>query len=308
VWHIDHDHSVCHTQYYAFAICSEIFCVIHHQTTSTALSYSRALLPPEGPLATHWRIEGCHPHACNLRSTQGHHLAIVSPRHGNGPFHIVVPLAVLNKLPHAGWIEWVDGQLHGTQVTIRLDPAQAWEPRLPALSLPPPWPILVQRIPLYAQQLQRLLTDPQSGLPGLVDRFAAGIQALTSGLRTNNLTTIGTGIEQLAGLGPGLTPAGDDLLLGFLAGLWLRREMNWPTEMVQAISNQVNALATPRTTSLSATWLRHAAQGEFGEPWHGLAQALSSQQRPAMDLALARIAASGATSGLAALSGLYLCC
>lgn len=65
----------------------------------------------------------------------------------------------------------------------------------------------------------------------------------------------------LAGRGPGLTPAGDDLLAGYAAGLVLfhgRRDE----------ARRLAAEAAPRTTGLSATLLWHAADGELSEPAH----------------------------------------
>jgi Protein of unknown function (DUF2877) len=67
--------------------------------------------------------------------------------------------------------------------------------------------------------------------------------------------------DQLAGRGPGLTPAGDDILCGYVAGIFLfhdRREE--AAEMAER--------AATRTSRLSATLLRHAAVGELPEPAH----------------------------------------
>ncbi|HET7421665.1 MAG TPA: DUF2877 domain-containing protein [Candidatus Dormibacteraeota bacterium] len=65
----------------------------------------------------------------------------------------------------------------------------------------------------------------------------------------------------LAGLGPGLTPAGDDVLAGYAAGLVL---LHGQRKRAEQIANQ----AAARTNSLSATLLRHAAQGEVPEVVH----------------------------------------
>jgi hypothetical protein len=65
----------------------------------------------------------------------------------------------------------------------------------------------------------------------------------------------------LAGRGPGLTPDGDDLIAGYVAGLTL----------LHARTGEAAALAeaaAARTTALSATLLRHAARGELPEPAH----------------------------------------
>ncbi len=69
----------------------------------------------------------------------------------------------------------------------------------------------------------------------------------------------------LAGRGAGLTPAGDDLLCGYVAGLVL-----WHGRDLEAAA--IAAAAAVRTTSLAATLLRHAAAGELPEPAHALLQ------------------------------------
>ena len=68
---------------------------------------------------------------------------------------------------------------------------------------------------------------------------------------------------RLAGRGGGLTPAGDDLLAGYAAGLFLF----WGRARE---AGEIAEAAAPRTTSLSATLLRHAARGELPEPAHAL--------------------------------------
>jgi hypothetical protein len=100
--------------------------------------------------------------------------------------------------------------------------------------------------------------------------------------------------RSLAGLGYGLTPAGDDFLLGMMAALWLLGER----ETLPAIAH-----AAARTTTLSAAFLTAAAQGQFIEAWHGLAHALHRQDDAGGQAALRRIAAFGGSSGRDALAG-----
>lgn len=70
-------------------------------------------------------------------------------------------------------------------------------------------------------------------------------------------------VRRLAGCGEGLTPSGDDLLLGFVAGLVLFRHS-------RGLARHIAESAARRTTALSATLLRHAARGEVPEPVHAL--------------------------------------
>ena len=67
----------------------------------------------------------------------------------------------------------------------------------------------------------------------------------------------------LAGQGPGLTPGGDDLLVGYAAGLVLWHDRRSEAEAIAVV-------AAPRTTLLAATLLRHAARGELPEAAHAL--------------------------------------
>ena len=95
--------------------------------------------------------------------------------------------------------------------------------------------------------------------------------------------------DQLAGRGPGLTPAGDDILCGYVAGLFLfhdRREE----------AAEIARRAAARTTRLSATLLRHAAIGELPEPAHAFLA--TGDSRP--------LAAFGHSSGLCLRLGLTL--
>jgi Protein of unknown function (DUF2877) len=68
-------------------------------------------------------------------------------------------------------------------------------------------------------------------------------------------------VLNLAGRGPGLTPAGDDVLVGYAAGLAL---FHGQASAAAAIARR----AGPLTTSLSATLLEHASRGELPEPAH----------------------------------------
>jgi hypothetical protein len=94
---------------------------------------------------------------------------------------------------------------------------------------------------------------------------------------------------RLAGRGPGLTPAGDDVLCGYVAGLRLFWGLN-----EEAATIAENAAA--RTTSLAATLLRHAARGELPEPAHAALE--SGDTGP--------LRAFGHTSGSCLLFGLAL--
>lgn len=103
----------------------------------------------------------------------------------------------------------------------------------------------------------------------------------------------------LGGLGPGLTPAGDDVLAGVLLA---RRVLGGPgaEPELRAVAGGV------ATTELSAALLAWAARGQAVEPVHDLLGALAAGDRLAAAAGVERVAALGASSGADLLLGLKL--
>lgn len=117
---------------------------------------------------------------------------------------------------------------------------------------------------------------------------ALGIDgALLADLITNSAAAV----AGLLGRGPGLTPAGDDVLAGFLLGT---RAFGLDAARVRAA---VAGLAPGRTTALSAALLWHAARGECVD---GVAAVLADPSGPAVG----RLLWIGHTSGAALAAGL----
>lgn len=104
-------------------------------------------------------------------------------------------------------------------------------------------------------------------------------------------------VRSLIGVGPGLTPAGDDILVGFAAGMAMAG--CGLDDLRAAIGDNAH-----RTTDLSAAMLRDAGAGLFFEPVIGFAVAImfGGDVRGA----LARLARVGDTSGTAAALGLLI--
>ncbi len=105
------------------------------------------------------------------------------------------------------------------------------------------------------------------------------------------------GVLGLAGLGGGLTPAGDDWLNGLMLWAWLAHPA--PARF----GRHLVALAAPRTGALSAAFLRAAARGECSAPWQRLLAALSQGERTGIASAAQAVLARGATSGADTLAG-----
>jgi hypothetical protein len=175
--------------------------------------------------------------------------------------------------------------------------AAAWwdpHPRLPS-----PRPAL---LPEGVRQLRNALYGegvPHSAftLPGLPTGPGGPLAALRGAVRRADLDAALRTAVRLVGLGPGLTPAGDDVMAGTVAGLVL---LGHPS--AQRFAAGVYALAGGRTTELSRALLRHAACGrvsaEYAAVLHGLVG-----ERP-LGRAIDGLLATGSTSGRAMALGL----
>lgn len=243
-----------------------------------------------------------HTHACNFVTPTGAIIALVTPQHGNGPFHIVLPGPLPASLTrdHEKSGQWRQGSLWVGTLQIALQQAIIWQPDLPALHHP-------------FHQATHLLHElahhsPPSalhrGAAALVQRAQQGIALLQSGLTQGDEDKVGAGVTRLAGLGPGLTPAGDDFLVGLLAALHACRLHAPATQPeINNCCRLIAQTAAPHTTRLSAQWLHHAGQGHFGEAWHHLIDALNRNESAAITATAHRILTTGATSGIDAMSG-----
>jgi Protein of unknown function (DUF2877) len=107
----------------------------------------------------------------------------------------------------------------------------------------------------------------------------------------------------LLGLGPGLTPSGDDFLVGFLAGLrslpgrTIKRE-----HFLCQFGNELGKLAATATNEVARTFVTHAGQGHFTESIVSLGRALAHGS--GLTFAAQALLSFGASSGADTLVGI----
>jgi hypothetical protein len=107
-------------------------------------------------------------------------------------------------------------------------------------------------------------------------------------------------LENLVGLGPGLTPSGDDALAGALIALHECGNAG----AAAGFAERVLPLARLRTNKISFAHLAAAADGEGAEPIHDILAALASADESDIASGLARIDRIGHTSGWDAVAGI----
>lgn len=162
-------------------------------------------------------------------------------------------------------------------------------------------------IDVYSRSRQPL--GHSAALECLVDSSGDTVPALLQATKNFQLEVAKTSIRRLLGLGPGLTPSGDDFLVGYLAGLWSTADHSLvQTQFLAAIGCELSQSAGI-TTDISRTYLRSAAQGHVSEPIAKLAQQLKRAKtitsvRTAVHVALEV----GHTSGTDGVVGLLLGC
>jgi len=137
------------------------------------------------------------------------------------------------------------------------------------------------------------------------ERLTQAALDLGRGVRAGRLDAICDAAARLVGLGPGLQPAGDDFLCGFLAAGHCRRAARLArSRLLTSFAEAVRDLLG-ETTDISAGFLRDALAGRVSRPLAALAEACSDAPGSNLDGALLRLAAVGHSSGLDAATGFF---
>lgn len=247
---------------------------------------------------------------------------------GNGPLNALVECGA----GHAWQPDGIEPQMPahvvagvlavGGSAAFPLVAAQAW--------VPPPWPAVWQPRAVR-EALQRLAAEAAPRLPGeglaltvfgepQVSGIAAAVarRALLSTATVSDWLAVAlepaampeaelTGaaraaVHALVGLGPGLTPSGDDVLAGLLVAL----HAAGAGEAAAALAAFVAEAPEPSTTSLSRACLAAAADGHASETMAVLIQAVLAATPESFTMHLDRIDAIGHTSGWDMLAGVAL--
>ena len=130
----------------------------------------------------------------------------------------------------------------------------------------------------------------------------APVERLLDGIAAHDLHRISEGAGDLAGLGTGLTPSGDDFLIGVMFALWSTLE----PEHASSLSAALFSATSGRTNIISTNYLERAAMGEASQAWHDLILALSQQDAAGLTAPVQSLIQLGHSSGQDALTGFLL--
>jgi hypothetical protein len=148
-----------------------------------------------------------------------------------------------------------------------------------------------------------------SPITTLVERAVETVPVLIDATGNLQADAAITAFRPLIGLGPGLTPSGDDFIVGYLAGLWSTAGSD--SSRLRFMSSLGTRLseAADGTNEISRTYMKSAINGNVSEPIATLAQRIG--QANSMDgvrEATRTALQVGSTSGADGVLGLLLGC
>lgn len=231
---------------------------------------------------------------CNLVNERQEVLSIVAPQVGNGPFNLMIQgqVSFLECVDIDSPVSLAADQLMIGDLIIKTPGAKLWNPR-------PDWEILhANRATIFNQLTQLPITAYSTTSLGA--QFSNSlISSLSQNLAIADIPSSIIAAKQLAGLGLGLTPAGDDFMMGAMYAAWIIHS----TDVAKLLTEKIANTAAPLTTSLSAAWLKSAGKGEAGILWHYFFETLTSHDHLRVEEGMTSILAVGETSGADALWG-----
>ena len=198
---------------------------------------------------------------------------------------------------------------HDADWLVMLETASTWEPR-PCVQWVAPRDLADRLRTARAtvigegagESLLPLLwaSGPGTGVERAGVVGAAGIPArlLCDAAVRGHAVSVAWAARSLAGLGPGLTPSGDDLLAGFAAAWILVGDsagLDGTTR--ERVTAAIFAGAKRRASPLGRAWLAHACRGELVEPMTRFVAALLAAEPRDLGAAARGALAVGSSSG-----------
>ena len=206
-----------------------------------------------------------------------------------------------------------------SSLTVQLNGARFWKCDLTALKFSPTnpaastawslvWNALNKRQRLMGSEIvaEDLFHLSTLGQAGILHRVAEAIRGLLNATRQYELTDA-SAVHSLIGLGPGLTPSGDDILVGYMAGLWCTvQEISERSQFISSLGKTILELSD-KTNDISRTYLYHAVRGQISSRLANLAEAICRGADPGqLHIAAETAMSAGHTSGMEVVTGLLM--
>ncbi|AOV97690.1 cytoplasmic protein [Edwardsiella hoshinae] len=247
--------------------------------TLNALASAGLYRLPDGE----WMLHSRFSQAINFIHANGELLTLYRYGKGMGPNGLLLSHSSFSRMTLVSCLHKSGNQLSGQGLVLRSH--RELKLRVMTAAITP-----VDLSSYYFQQsgLGGALNEPLNTMPCYAE-IIAGLNRWGSGFTPD--------WRWLIGLGPGLTPSGDDMLTGMLA-VFVATGM--PVHLFLPPADQLALL----TTSVSCSYLNSARLGEFSTPVLRVMRDLQTGQDA--DRALRRLLAVGHTSGADIVSGIAL--
>ena len=109
--------------------------------------------------------------------------------------------------------------------------------------------------------------------------------------------------SEFVGLGSGLTPSGDDFILGFLAFFHFLKKAPFRSNFIREIRNKLMNSVPGRTSYISEVYLNYGLNGQFSEILTAFIQGLFTGDRKELMERTLRLINIGSTSGIDMIAG-----
>ena len=254
------------------------------------------------PLRFEGEVHSIFSKAFNIRTEEDELISIVAAEKLNGPHRILL------KLPEDDFISF--GIKRGTKTVrtaqeisidngnflISLEKAKRWSSQVEIKK-----EISAGKIGDAIFYLKIFLAGEKKNR--ISQELEVRTQKLIKSIEEENSPKISKNVKRLIGFGEGLTPSGDDFLVGLVTSLHFL-DNSESQHLLQKIKRIIN-LEKERTTFLSGKFLEYACQGKFSETILSLMKTIFSEDREEVEEATKRCLDFGATSGRDTILGVF---
>ncbi len=250
-------------------------------------------------------------HACNIQLGENVLITLISPNLPNYPAAIRLDIAEDRMIRSIGFkvgmkvaVNKDEIKIPAININILLADADVWDSS--PLFLHPVIPKETLHEDLEKIWKLTLKYGTMEGVASVLDKdqkfncwvnfIIDSLNKLPAEIKCNNYKMISEISRHLIGLGPGLTPAADDFLLGIIASIYyIGHYFGNRFENLKKITNAMISGLAGRTTLISEVMLKNGVRARFCEPLKELMVALISGTF--VDEKCLRLLNTGGTSG-----------
>ena len=249
------------------------------------------------------RVHSVFDRVVNVRGDRGELFSIATRDVDNAPNTVVIDVPAFDATALREG-DHVTGSARSLELAehavIALDTAIPWHPQRT------PYPRASARLErnlvlARAHAAQAFGRDTRAASPGVAARLDLLRACLGVALSNGERETTRVHGKAMLGLGPGLTPSGDDFVLGLFAVLHVDES---PCAQWRDLCTDIVGDIDDRTNAISAAALKMAAQGRVRESIDTLLTMLMTGDRETVRRALDRVLAIGSTSGADIVAGI----